>query len=230
LHTILQQVLSEADLNDIRTTTSRGDFVDGRLTSAHAGKKNLQLALTSDVGTEAGTLVVERLMSHSEFQRTVLPAALHLPLFSRYQEGMEYPDHIDVALMGGMRTDVAVTVFLTGPEAYGGGELVIDTGSGTRSYRLPAGDAIAYPASTVHRIQPVLWGMRFVAVLWVQSVVRDVVQRGILADLGFSAEVLANTTYGPRLNRSYHNLLRRWAETVPGSAHVPGGLASDGAD
>jgi PKHD-type hydroxylase len=202
----------------VKALISSAVFIDGRTTSVLAGKKNLQLPLGSEAARKAGAVVIERLRAHDTFNLAVQPLAIHPPLFSRYEQGMEYPEHIDVAIMGGIRTDVALTLFLSERDAYDGGDLVVDTRNGIRCYRLDAGDAIAYPASTVHHVAPVTRGARLVAVLWVQSLVRDPGQREILYDLGLSMRSLEDSSCGPRLSRSYWNLVRLWAETSPGQS------------
>lgn len=215
MHVVLKKVLTVNDIARVNAVISYTAFVDGRATSVLAGKKNLQLPLGSEAARKAGGIVVECLRAHDTFDLAVQPLMIHPPLFSRYEQGMEYPDHIDVAIMGGIRTDVALTVFLSERDAYDGGELVVDSGNGMRRYRLDAGDAIAYPASTVHHVAQVTRGARLVAVLWVQSLVRDALQREILYDLGLSMRSLEDSSCGPRLSRSYWNLLRLWAETSP---------------
>ena len=119
--------------------------------------------------------------------------------------------------MGRVRTDLAVTVFLSAPDTYAGGELVVDTGNGIRSFRLAAGDAVVYPASTVHHVACVTHGVRLVAALWVQSLMRDPAQREILYDLARTMGACNDTVCGGRLRRSYWNLVRMWAETPHGS-------------
>lgn len=218
MQTILNGVLSADDLAWLNGAIAQGVFVDGRLTSAHQGKNNLQLDIGSDVAEQAGARVAGKLLAHPGFEDAAQPLALHKPLISRYEVGMNYPDHIDVAIMGGIRTDVAVTVFLNNLDEYEGGGLVIDAGVGVCRYRLPAGDAIVYPASSIHRIEPVTRGVRLVSVLWVQSSVREPSRRLLLSDLRKAACELDGTACAARLHRSYHNLLRMWAETSPGAA------------
>ena len=179
------------------------------------GKSNLELAIGSDVAGQAGARIAEKLLAHPDFKDAAQPLALHKPLISRYEVGMQYPDHFDGAIMDGIRTDVAVTVFLSDLDDYEGGYLVIETGAGVCRCRLPAGDAIVYPASSIHRIEPVTRGVRLVSVLWVQSTVREPSRRLLLADLRKAACELEGTAYAVRLQRTYHNLLRMWAETSP---------------
>ena len=218
MNIVLREVLSPGDIARIRELIAAEAFVDGRATSVLAAKNNLQLPLDSAAAREAGDLVCARLHSHETFNLAVHPLVVHPPLFSLYEEGMEYPDHVDAALMGGLRTDVAVTVFLSDRDTYDGGELVVDTGNGIRMFALEPGDAIGYPASTVHHVARVTRGARLAAVLWVQSAVRDYRKREVLYNLALAMNSLADTACGPRLNRSYWNLLRLWAETSPGAA------------
>jgi PKHD-type hydroxylase len=215
---VLREVLSPDDIAWIKKLIAAEAFVDGRATSVLAAKNNLQLPVDSAAAREAAELVCARLRSHETFNLAVHPLVVHPPLFSLYEKGMEYPDHVDAALMGGLRTDVAVTVFLSERDTYDGGELVVDTGNGIRVFALEAGDAIAYPASTIHHVECVTRGARLAAVLWVQSAVRDPRKREVLYNLALAMNNLADTACGPRLNRSYWNLLRLWAETSPGAA------------
>jgi len=216
MYVLLEKVLTVNDVARVTELISSAAFVDGRETSALVGKKNLQIPLDSDAARKAGTIVIERLLAHELFNLAIQPSAIHPPLFSRYEQGMEYPDHIDVAIMGGIRTDVAITLFLAEKDSYDGGELVVDTGNGIRSYRLEAGDAVAYPATTVHHVAQVTRGVRLVAALWVQSLIRNPAQRDILYDLGLSMRSFGDSSCGPRLIQSYWNLVRLWAETCPG--------------
>ena len=215
MHTILNNVLTFNELSNIRAIIEREEFVDGRATSALKQKRNLQLPLDSPSSIRAGAVVLAALDRNHMFKLAVHPVALHQPLFSKYEPDMEYPDHIDVAVMGSIRADVAMTLFLSDANTYDGGELVVDSELGVRQYRLPAGDAIVYPASTIHHINKVTRGARLVCVLWIQSLVRHPAQRQILFDLGRLTLTLGETSCGPRLHRSYWNLLRMWAETSP---------------
>ena len=217
MHTILRHVLDESDLAAVAAIVQDGQFVDGRLTSEVAAKSNLQLAIDSGSAARAGALVLQRLRECHELERFAQPVVVHPLLFSRYDPGMTYPDHVDVAVMGAMRTDLALTLFLSDLEDYDGGELVVDTRAGVRRFRLPAGDAIVYPANTVHRVEPVTRGSRLAAVTWIQSLVGDPAKRRILASLDAALEDLADSPSGPRLRRAQQNLLRLWAEPVTGS-------------
>jgi PKHD-type hydroxylase len=221
MHTILEEVMSRDEIAQLKELILKQSFEDGRATSALASKNNLQLAFDSATSRSAGQWVIQKLCEHPLFTRAVQPAAIHPVLFSRYDVGMQYPDHVDVALMAGLRTDVAITLFLNELDQYEGGELVTDTGNGVRRYRLPPGHAIVYPASSVHHVSKVTRGQRLAAVLWVQSCVRDPLRRSILFELDRAARALADTQCGARLSRSYWNLLRIWADAQPGSCSSP---------
>jgi PKHD-type hydroxylase len=159
--------------------------------------------------------VKRALATHKAFVEATHPVAFSTPLFTRYEPGMSYPPHIDAAIMGGVRTDVAVTVFLNEPECYEGGELVINTGTTEQSIKLNAGDAIAYPATTFHHVREVESGVRSTAVLWLQSRVKDPEQRALLNRLAKIVHKYSHTAVGPRLHRGYWNLQRLWSDTIP---------------
>jgi PKHD-type hydroxylase len=159
------------------------------------------------------------LTRHPVFQAAVLPHKVATPFYARYSPGMGYGDHVDDPVMGPgprYRSDVALTVFLNEPDSYAGGELTIRTSFGAHSVKYAAGDAVLYPASSVHRVAPVTAGERLVAVLWAQSLVRDPARRELLYELGQAREALlreqpeADETR--RVDYAYVNLLRMWAE------------------
>lgn len=214
MHVVLEKVLTPEQLGRVKQLLLTEAFTDGSATSTLAGKKNLQLPADSAAAREAGAIVVEGLNANDTFTLAVQPQFIVPPLFSQYGCGMEYPDHIDTAFIGGRRTDVSVTVFLNDPDTYEGGELVVDSGNGERSYRLNAGDAIAYPSSTLHHVNKVTCGTRLAAVLWVQSWVRDPARRQILYDIGATERCMSfmSAPYSDRLRQSYWNLLRLWAD------------------
>jgi PKHD-type hydroxylase len=212
MRVVLERVLTPDEIVLLRTQLSERRFLDGRATSEVAGKHNLQLTTEDPVARSAGEFVTQRLATHERFHRTAYPAAIIAPMFSRYARGMEYPQHIDRAIIGQGRADVSVTLFLSDPSEYDGGDLEIDTGNGERRYRLPAGDAVAYPSTMLHRVSPVTRGVREVVVMWVQSMVRSAERRQILAELGDVARELPSGPYGDRVRRSHANLERMWLE------------------
>jgi PKHD-type hydroxylase len=175
----------------------------------------------SPEGQQLSRLVVQALLRHADFTSAVIPAQVFPPLFNRYGVGMGFGDHIDNAIRpypgGRVRTDVSATLFLSDPADYDGGELVIEDTYGPHAVKLPAGDLVVYPGTSVHRVQPVTRGERVASFFWVQSVVRDDAQRTLLHDLDRSLGCLRQRglTGEPEmvmLTGIYHNLLRRWGE------------------
>lgn len=214
-------VLTAAEVERLRAVLDRGPFVDGRATAGwHAAqvKRNLQLAGAADRAADA--LVLEALARNEVFQLGVRPRTIRPPLFSRYENGMAYGTHVDDPVMGPpeapVRTDVALTLFISAPEDYAGGELVLEGTAGEQAIKLPAGAAVAYPANTLHRVEPVTRGRREVAVTWIQSQVREPERREVLFDL----DTLRREEFAARgktrafdlLSKTHANLLRAWAE------------------
>ena len=220
----LPSVLTPDELRQIRTQLETAAWVDGKATAGHEAvlaKRNQQLA---EDGAECKALgeIVHRAMLRNPLLTTVaLPLRISAPMFNRYGVGMGYGDHIDNALRGGravLRGDLSLTLFLNDPSDYDGGELVIEDSGGARSAKLAAGDAILYPAGTVHRVQPVTRGMRLASFMWIQSVVRDHGDRSLLFDLdrtlgSMRSKGHSGTPEMVMLTGLYHNLLRRWADT-----------------
>lgn len=215
----LADVLDPATLAAVREALERATWQDGAATAGwHArGVKNNQQAESA----EAAKLVIDAVSRHPLFRAAVMPAKLKPPIFSRYGTGMSYGVHVDDAFMSAgaelLRTDVAITVFLSDPADYDGGELVVDTASGTHAYKLPAGHAMAYPATTLHRVAEVSRGERHVALLWVQSHVREPAHREMLFDLDtvrrrlFEAAGGRKTAEFDLIAKTYANLLRAWS-------------------
>jgi PKHD-type hydroxylase len=206
----------------IRARLAGGRFVPGRETAvggAVAVKHNLQLARGEPAEERAVELLVGVLQAHPQFQAATWPDGMMRPMFSRYLAGMKYGDHIDGAIMGEppdlLRCDVAVTVCLSDAAEYDGGELVIDSAGLPQAWKGAAGDIITYSADTLHRVAEVTRGVRDVAVLWVQSLVRDPARRRILFDMKSALDALDQAPGGPSahaeaIRRSYFNLIRMW--------------------
>lgn len=219
-----ERLIPDELLAELQRKLAEAEFEDGRLTAgvdARAVKNNRQLARQSPLSAELGNAVLKRIGGLPEFIGAVFPQKLSQPLFSAYQPGMEYGQHVDNAVMpspnGPVRSDIAVTIFLSPPESYDGGELSIeDSGLGFHRVKLPAGCAFAYPATSLHRVLPVTRGVRLACVLWVQSQIRDPGQRRILVDLDMAAgRIRQRAADAPELklvSAAYHNLLRLWAE------------------
>ena len=196
---------------------------DGRATNQTAGgetKRNRQLTPDSAQGARLGVKLVEALRGNAELMEAARPKVLLPPIFARYDVGMGYGSHLDAPTMaapggGAMRTDLSMTVFLQDAAEYDGGELVMDTDFGERPVRGDAGDLVLYPSSTIHRVHAVTRGTRWVAVSWIQSMVRDATQRRVLYDISRSARALERAG-APQaamvlLRRAEHTLLRMWA-------------------
>jgi PKHD-type hydroxylase len=219
----IQNLLPAESLAALRKILDGAPFDDGRSTAGKAATKvkhNLQLSAGSEAGKRAGQLVLDVLARDHAFQSATYPRVILPPLFSRYEPGMAYGDHLDNPLMGPVprvRTDVSLTVFLNDPEEYDGGELVIHSDFGTSVCKGRAGDAVAYPSTLLHRVEPVTRGFRLVAVTWIQSLVRDALRRRILFDLSTAATRLSKDLpgrdEGPLVAKCLANLVRMWAET-----------------
>jgi PKHD-type hydroxylase len=219
-------VLSDSELARCREALQHADWEDGRHSAGYlsaAVKHNSQLADSDPVARDAGEIILAALERNSKFTAAALPLKVLPPLFNRYRAGQSYGAHIDGAIrpVAGsahrIRTDLSATLFLSDPDAYQGGELVIRDSFGERAVKLPAGDLILYPGTSVHRIEPVSEGERLAAFFWIQSMVRDLTQRAILYELDASIQALArdipehSALVG--LAGVYHNLLRCWADS-----------------
>lgn len=219
----IPQVIDQAQLDIILPALSGARFVDGKLSAGMAAKKvknNQEMDQSSDVALKLSKIVMGNLYNHPVFRSATLPLRVAMPFFARYGKGMTYGDHIDDPVMGGdvqkFRCDVATTVFLNRPEEYDGGELVIRTPFGDQLVKLAAGDAVVYPASSLHHVAEVSRGERLVAVTWIQSMVRDPSKRELLHELNQARESLLQTASGSevsaKVDHSYTNLVRMWAE------------------
>lgn len=218
----IDNVLTAAEIAQILAVFAAVGPVSGRTTArgvAAEAKHNLQLPQDNPQVQAVTKLVLDALKRNPEFFAATFPRRAFPPLFSRYEPGMTYGEHVDNSIMNipkPMRTDVAVTLFLSDPASYDGGELIVLTTGGETSVKLPAGSLVAYPPTYVHRVAPVTRGTRYAAVSWIESMLRDAEQRRVLheldramtslhARLGDSAELTA-------LNSVYHTLMRMWAE------------------
>jgi PKHD-type hydroxylase len=218
-------VLNLDQVNAMRARLHATDWVDGRASVGTQGaqvKRNRQLAEGSPLAVELGQIVSAALMAHPLFFSSALPLRILPPFFNGYAGGEHYGPHVDGAIRaqrGGaaLRADVSCTVFLSDPADYDGGELAVVDTYGTHEVKLPAGDAIVYPSSSVHEVRAVTRGERLASFLWVQSMVRDVGRRAMLFELDTAIQAL-RTKHGDgaelvALTGHYHNLLRMWADT-----------------
>jgi PKHD-type hydroxylase len=217
------RILERPEVNRITESLAGSAFVDGRLTAHGAArevKRNLQLDRTGPELSDIDQLVISALRRNEDFMSFAIPKRMMYPLFSRYEPGMQYGTHVDGALMGGLpgdtvRSDFAITLFLSSPETYDGGELVVELPVGEQEIKLDAGEAIVYGAGTLHYVSPVTRGVRLAAIVWVQSAVRDEQIRAVLYDLSQAVrhtESLSDPHLSRLLSKSYHNLLRHAAE------------------
>lgn len=213
----IPSVLSPEELSQIQQKLAQADFIDGKTTAgwyAKQVKHNQQLQHSA--GRELEATIKTALIRHPLFQTAVRPKQLHSLRFSRYGIGMSYGTHADNAIMGDCRADVSFTLFLNQPTDYEGGELVIEGSDDEQAYKLPAGTALIYPSSTLHRVNEVTRGQRLVTVGWVQSLIRDSAQRELLFDIDTARRSLfahyGKTAEFDLLSKSVSNLLRQWAE------------------
>lgn len=218
----ISNVLNEAQLNKIHEVVDRSGFQNGRLTAGSAArqvKENEELAPDAQAQQLLNRILMSSFGENMIFRNAALPNRLADFIFARYHQGMHYGDHIDEPIMGSgakFRTDISMTTFLNPPDSYEGGELVIRTTFGETSVKLEAGDAVLYPSASLHHVAEVRSGERLVALTWIQSQVRDAARREILFDLVQSRDALLKEQPGSelhqRVDRSYANLLRMWAE------------------
>lgn len=222
----IPEVLSKQQVADFRARLNQCSWVDGKTTVGEQGaqvKKNRQLAIDNPVARELGEIILTALYANPIFMSAALPLRTVPPLFNAYAGGEQYGFHVDgaIRLVSGsnlsLRTDVSSTLFLSEPDEYEGGELIVQDTYGSHEVKLPAGDLILYPSTSLHQVSPITRGERVCSFFWVQSMVRDDFQRNLLHELdcniqslrqqlGDSAEILGLTGH-------YHNLLRQWAET-----------------
>ncbi len=219
----IPQVLKADELALVRALLAPARFVEGRLSAgavARRVKHNLELGADHADVARLDRVVMGALVRHPLYRAGTMPVHAASPLYARYRPGMTYGDHLDDPIMGGdgvkYRSDIAVTIFLSEPQEYDGGELVICTPWGDQAVKLPAGDAVVYPAGTIHRVDPVTRGERLVAVTWVQSLVRDAGRRELLYGLNAARESLLQSAPDAaataQVNAAYMNLIRMWSD------------------
>lgn len=218
-------LLTPEEVRECRQAMEAADWQDGRTTAGHLAarvKSNLQLPVDSPLAQKMGTLILDKLSRNPLYLSAALPLRVLPPRFNRYEGGGTYGNHIDNALFVipgtaiKVRTDVSTTVFFSDPDEYEGGELVIEDTFGHQSVKLAAGDAILYPGTSLHRVNPVTQGTRYASFFWTQSLVQSDEQRRLLFDLDQSIQQLtADCPDHPRLSAlsgTYHNLLRMWSQ------------------
>ncbi|HYA39625.1 MAG TPA: Fe2+-dependent dioxygenase [Candidatus Methylomirabilis sp.] len=219
----IPSVLTRDQLDAVRTLLTNAHFVDGKLSAGMAAKRvkhNEELDKHAQQMNILNNIVMGSLVQHPVYRGGALPLRVASPLYARYTPGMSYGDHLDDPIMGAdsalYRSDIAITVFLNDPESYDGGELVIRTAFGTNEVKLPAGDAVMYPASSLHQVREVTRGERLVALTWVQSLVRDPARRELLYQLNQAREKLLRTSPAAEetahVDTAYMNLVRMWGD------------------
>lgn len=219
-------VLTADEVRHCRQVLEQADWTDGRETVGAQGaqvKRNQQLPEASPLRQQLGQQVLAALARHPTFHAAALPQRTLPPRFNRYEDGGQYGFHVDGAVMalpdhaGQLRSDISCTLFVSAPEDYDGGALIISDTYGEHEVKLPAGDLILYPSSSLHRVEPVTRGTRLAAFFWVQSLIRDDSRRRTLFELDQSIQTLqathADAAAVLQLTGVYHNLLRQWVET-----------------
>nr|WP_295376859.1 Fe2+-dependent dioxygenase [Pseudoxanthomonas sp.] len=225
----IPQVLAPQEVAAMRQALDQADWTDGRETVGVQGaqvKRNEQLPDASPLRDQLGQRILAALDRNPLYFAAALPLRVVPPRFNRYQGGGEYGFHIDGSVMltrtpdgrsQSIRSDVSCTLFLCEPDEYDGGELIVSDTYGEHEVKLPAGDMVLYPSSSLHKVQPVTRGARLASFFWVQSMIRDDACRRLLFEMDTSLETLRGTGADKaalvRLTGVYHNLLRRWAET-----------------
>lgn len=221
----IPDVLTAEQAAHCRRKIESAEWVDGKVTAGHQSaraKDNLQIPENHPLAQEMGEAILISLEHNPLFFSAALPYKVFPPLFNRYEGGHSFGNHVDNAIRQvtgtahRIRTDLSATLFLTNPEDYDGGELVIEDTYGVHSVKLPAGHLILYPATSLHNVRPVTRGARISSFFWIQSMVRDDGQRTILFDMDTAIQRISETAPEHQsvmeLTAVYHNLLRRWAE------------------
>jgi PKHD-type hydroxylase len=221
----IPNVLTADQVAAARHALDQAEWVDGRVTAGHQSaraKRNMQLPEDHPAARQLGDAILAALQRHPLFISAALPLRVFPPLFNRYEGGGSFGNHVDNAIRQvtgtphRIRTDLSATLFLANPEEYDGGELLVEDTYGVHSVKLPAGNLVLYPSTSLHSVRPVTRGARIAAFFWIQSMIRDDGQRTLLFDLDTAIQRLNQDTpdhpASVQLTGVYHNLLRRWAD------------------
>jgi PKHD-type hydroxylase len=221
----IPEVLSKQQVAEFRQVLEGAQWIDGRATVGAQGaqvKRNRQLAVDDPVARQLGEIILKALYSNPLFMSAALPLRTVPPLFNTYEGGEHYGFHVDgaIRLVPGsnlsLRTDVSSTLFLSEPDEYEGGELVVQDTYGSHEVKLPAGDLIVYASTSLHKVEPVTRGARICSFFWTQSMVRDDWRRTMLYELDSNIQQLraqlGDTEQVLGLTGHYHNLLRQWSQ------------------
>jgi PKHD-type hydroxylase len=226
----IENVLTPEQVFAARQTLAAAEWVDGRVTAGYQAqevKRNAQVREGSPAAKDLGDVILAGLARSSRFMAAALPLRVFPPMFNSYAGGQTFGTHVDTAIRQlsstgqRVRTDLSATLFLTEPSDYDGGELIIEDSYGEKSVKLAAGDMVLYPATSLHRVEPVIRGNRVSSFFWIQSMIRHDAQRTLLFELDESIQRLARSPQAndPEIKKTsvqmtgvYHNLLRQWAE------------------
>ena len=226
----IEKVLTPEQVNAARQKLASAEWVDGRVTAGYQAqevKRNAQIPETSPVAKELGDMILAGLARSPRFMSAALPLRVFPPMFNSYAGGQTFGTHVDTAIRQlattgqRIRTDLSATLFLTPPSEYAGGELIVEDSYGEKSVKLAAGDMVLYPATSLHRVEPVTRGNRVSSFFWIQSMIRQDTHRTLLFELDASIQRLAGSEHAQsapvkqssvQLTGVYHNLLRQWAE------------------
>jgi PKHD-type hydroxylase len=221
----IPNILGAEQVARFRARMDAADWIDGNVTSGHQSahaKYNEQLPEESAEARAIGEEIVAALGKSPLFFSAALPKQVYPPLFNRYGTQMSFGSHVDSAMRvhpptgRRIRTDISATLFLTAPEDYDGGELLVEDTYGVHSVKLNAGDLVIYPATSLHRVTPVTRGVRVSSFFWIESMIRDDAQRSLLFDMDMALVRLNQQAAGHpslvSLTGCYHNLLRMWGE------------------
>ena len=222
----IPEVLTKAQVAELRAAIDAADWIDGNATSgtqSALAKRNEQLPEGSAAARFAGEKILDALSHSPLFVTAALPQTVFPPLFNRYGGGQTFATHIDNSIRQSrdgsvrIRSDLSATLFLTEPDEYDGGELLVEDTYGVHEVKLPAGDLILYPASSLHQVTPVTRGARTSSFFWIQSMIRDDARRALLFQMDIAIQQLslkvgAGAPELVSLTGTYHNLLRMWAE------------------
>lgn len=218
-------VLTPAEVKQIRATIDSADWIDGKVTAGHQSsrtKNNMQISEDHPAARQAGDFILGALQRSALFMSGALPLKVFPPLFNSYAGGQSFGMHVDNAIRQvkgtphRIRTDLSATLFLTDPADYDGGELVVEDTYGQHRVKLPAGHLVLYPSTSLHLVEPVTRGARVSSFFWLQSMVRDDGERTMLFDLDMAIQRLnqdvPDHSTAVQFTGVYHNLLRRWAD------------------
>ncbi|MFA6739941.1 MAG: Fe2+-dependent dioxygenase [Arcobacteraceae bacterium] len=221
----IPNVLSQNQVKECRELLNKADWIDGKLTAGNQAinvKSNLQLAENNPLLKYLRDLITQALKTNPLFVSATLPNHIISPFVNRYENGASYGNHVDNSILydttvgKNFRTDVSASLFFTDPDEYEGGEMVIEDTFGIHEVKLPAGDLILYPSTSLHRVEPVTQGVRMVSFMWTQSMIRSAWKRSILFELDNTIQSLrlkyGETQEAVNLSIHYHKLIQEWAE------------------